>query len=259
MALPELTIEEVEYQYAHQYDTKEQWILGNIAISLLCAIIAVILRFVARKKRGIRLAWNDYMIVFSLVRSTLSLGGASHKNADLHHRYLRCNHQWYERMLLDCHDVLIFTATSLGLGYHVVIVGKDKGIEVAKMLAIAEMLFPIAGSTIRLSVLMFYVQVFGTSIRWFWRGVQLVGLQWILLMLAGFFCTVLQCVPLKLAWTSNHAERCLDIEKMVMSLTIYAIFLNFATLFLPLPLIMKLKLNWRKKIGISALFALAGG
>ena len=68
MVLPELTLEEVDYEFQHRYDTRQEWIYGNIAFSLLLACTAVVLRFVARRKRGLKIAWNDYTIILALVR-----------------------------------------------------------------------------------------------------------------------------------------------------------------------------------------------
>ena len=75
MVLPALTLEDVDYQFQHRYDNRQQWIYGNIAFSLLLAYAAVILRFVARRKRGLKIAWNDYTIVLGLVSPECVVGG----------------------------------------------------------------------------------------------------------------------------------------------------------------------------------------
>ena len=141
-----------------------------------------------------------------------------------------------------------------------IIVGKTNAIETAKWLYIAEVLFPIAGPLARISALLLYRAIFGKGNRKFNIGLNIVGSQWIVLAVAGFFCTLLQCVPIKRSWTQIHdAQHCLDLEKMVLSLTIYSVFVNFATLALPIPLIWRLKLTLRRKLAIGALFVLAGG
>lgn len=126
------------------------------------------------------------------------------------------------------------------------------------MLYLAEVLFPMAASAFRLSVLMLYHAIFGSGNKLFNNALKALGAQWILLVIVGFFCMVFQCVPVSYAWTTNHSERCLDLERTVFYLTLYSIFLSTATLVLPLPLIWKLQLSLRRKLALGVLFALGG-
>ena len=160
---------------------------------------------------------------------------------------------------LKYHQISCFTATSLGLGLHAVVVGIVNGTQVAKWLFIAEVISPFAGVVARISVLLLYQRIFGTRSRVFNVCLRIVGAGWISLAITGFLATLLQCLPIRLAWTTNHSEKCLNLEKTSLSLTIYSIFLNLATLMLPTPMIWRLNLTLRRNLAIAALFVTAGG
>ena len=146
------------------------------------------------------------------------------------------------------------------MGTHVVTVGVRKGIECAKSLYIIEVLFPACNSCVKISILLLYRSIFGaTRNRVFQIASKTLGALWLVLAVVGTCCTALQCWPVSYAWTTDHSEKCLDLEKMVFALAMFAIPLNVVTLVLPLPLIWKVQLSRKTRIGIALLFVLGGG
>ena len=150
-------------------------------------------------------------------------------------------------------------AIDLGFGLHIVIVGTKKGMETAKMLYVAEVLFPAANSTARISALLLYHAIFGSNCaRWFRIGLRVLGTLFVLLATTGTFCLILQCVPIHYSWETNHKVQCLDLTKFMFAMTLISVVLNIATLALPMPLIWNLRMTIRRKLAIGALFTLAG-
>ena len=151
-------------------------------------------------------------------------------------------------------------AVHYGMGTHIIYVGLTRGENVAEMFYLQEVLFPAFNSSVKISILLLYHSLFGaTRDRKFEITLRSLGALWLGLALVGTFTMIFQCWPIRLSWISNHAEQCLDLEKLILTLTIFSIPLNFATLIVPLPLIWKLHLTKRRKFVIGLLFVLGGG
>ena len=152
------------------------------------------------------------------------------------------------------------SAIRLGMGRHVLTVGREKAIRVAKMIYIFEVFFPACCLLSKLAILLLYNTLFGTKQnRKFVNALRVLAGAWISLSVVALFCIALQCWPVHLAWDSDHTQNCLDLSKMIFTLTLLTSICNIATLVLPLPLVWKLKLSVRKKIGVAMLFILGGG
>ncbi len=192
------------------------------------SVLAVALRLLSRRIQGLRLAWNDYTIVFALVTAVAMCA-------------------------------MSFYGIAWGMGRHVITVGLVNGEKVAQSFYITEVLFPVTNSAVKISILLLYNAIFsGVRNSSFTIALRTIGALWLLLAVMGTVCMVFQCWPIPLAWTSDHTMQCLDLEKMIYSLTIFSVFLNAATLILPLPLVWKLHLPHKRKLGVILLFILGG-
>lgn len=60
---------QIEYMLAHLDDDRRPNYIAANAICIGFAIVAVVLRFVSRTLAGVRLGWDDFTIVLSLVRA----------------------------------------------------------------------------------------------------------------------------------------------------------------------------------------------
>ena len=67
MVSPVTTPEDLQDQYEHRYDERQEWIYASVATALFFATLTVILQLMARRKQGLRLGWNDYTITVALV------------------------------------------------------------------------------------------------------------------------------------------------------------------------------------------------
>jgi nicotinamide riboside transporter PnuC len=56
----------------------QPWSIATVASVTVLAFVTVCLRLLARFERGQKLWWDDYMIIFSMVRSIFSLRSQLH-------------------------------------------------------------------------------------------------------------------------------------------------------------------------------------
>lgn len=106
-------------------------------------------------------------------------------------------------------------------------------------------------------MLCFFLRIFPD--RWFQRTVQVfivfVGLSAFALVILQIF----QCIPFDYNWEGwkgkMHAT-CLDVNGLTYAAASVAIVQDFIIILLPLPLLVKLRVGWRKKTGIILMFSL---
>jgi hypothetical protein len=65
MGMP--TLAQIQYMEAHITDDKRPNLIAAFTVSIALAYIAVILRFVARRRRGVQLLADDWLIFVALV------------------------------------------------------------------------------------------------------------------------------------------------------------------------------------------------
>lgn len=67
---------------------------------------------------------------------------------------------------------------------------------------------------------------------------------------------IFQCTPIAKFWDSDLEGKCVDIQAGAHSAAALAITSDFVTVLLPLPVIRKLNMSWRRKVGVMATFGL---
>jgi len=65
MAMP--TLAQIEYMKAHITDDKRHNLIATFIVSISLAYIAVILRFIARRRRRVQYLADDWLILVALV------------------------------------------------------------------------------------------------------------------------------------------------------------------------------------------------
>lgn len=65
-----------------------------------------------------------------------------------------------------------------------------------------------------------------------------------------------QCIPLSSIWDKNVTGKCLNLKATGYSGAAFSIVEDFAILLMPIPELLKLQLNRRKKIALSFMFSL---
>ncbi|KAL8689065.1 MAG: hypothetical protein Q9218_005173 [Villophora microphyllina] len=129
-----------------------------------------------------------------------------------------------------------------------------------KLCLSAQILFFWAASLNKISLLCFYKRLTTGGIYKLWYKWCIVGgIAFQVLMLIAFFISaVLACQPLSAFWEplAAYPHHCIDEGNYMLSFGIITIFLDFAILLLPIPLVMGLQLSRKQRIAVLTLFGL---
>ena len=117
-------------------------------------------------------------------------------------------------------------------------------------------MYTILLPTIKISILIFYCRIFET--RKFKTAAKIVGVFIILYMLAFVVTEFCICQPLDHYWNQVLGEtgKCFNYNKWSMAGAIINIITDAAILFLPIPMIWKLRVSKNQKIALSGVFLL---
>jgi hypothetical protein len=105
--------------------------------------------------------------------------------------------------------------------------------------------------------LIFYIRLF--HMRGFRTVAGMLIACNVIFVLSFDFVLIFQCNPISTAWKKwdgQHPGTCLDVNAIGWAAAAINIFLDLATIILPLPQIAKLQLSMRKKIPLFLVFAL---
>ncbi|KAI1763407.1 hypothetical protein GGR53DRAFT_531632 [Hypoxylon sp. FL1150] len=197
------------------------------SVFLLLAILAVIARFYARStsmsKRGI--STDDYLIVASLVFTTAAVG-------------------------LTYASVL-----DGGAGIHMVDLTEEQIAISLKLLVPAPLVWVIATSLVKLSVLFFYITIFTMPMI---RTAVFTVIALINgLVVAVLLETFLLCRPFEFTWNKTvPGGVCGDIKGAYLSTAIVNLAIDLAVVFLPMPVLWRLQMPIGKKLAVSAILGL---
>ncbi len=111
---------------------------------------------------------------------------------------------------------------------------------------------------VKISILLLYRRIFNSPA--FKQATLVVGALCIAWSLADVFTALFQCSPVSAAWNQALlvSSQCKDIKKIMMGITISNMFIDFIILCMPLPVVWKLQLSTRKKLGVCFIFVLGG-
>ncbi|KAH7131152.1 hypothetical protein EDB81DRAFT_131332 [Dactylonectria macrodidyma] len=128
---------------------------------------------------------------------------------------------------------------------------------VLKSFYIAAIGYKLANSGCRVSLLCFYLRIFGTSA--FRRAVvALISLN-VTIGITFALADALQCRPPAAFWrdwTREHGSRCASLSAISWSHAILNIIMDIATLAMAVWMVRGLKMRWRKKASVVGMFAL---
>ncbi|KAK0741849.1 hypothetical protein B0T21DRAFT_306114 [Apiosordaria backusii] len=111
----------------------------------------------------------------------------------------------------------------------------------------------------KISILCFYLRIFPNPT---FRIVTFVVMTWVSLSGVIFvFCQIFQCVPIPYIWEGWRKGEfgpftCLDINTLGYTTAAFSIAQDIVILVMPLPLLIKLNVSLRSKIGIIVMFSL---
>jgi hypothetical protein len=108
-----------------------------------------------------------------------------------------------------------------------------------------------------ISILLFYRRIFGVN-PMFKRLSTVVIVLHVLWAIPGFLVETFVCTPVNTMWADPLAmpEKCIFYSTYWMTMMVIELLLDVIVLALPIHAIAKLKLSWKKKCGIAAIFML---
>ncbi|KAI7782216.1 hypothetical protein LA080_013761 [Diaporthe eres] len=126
-----------------------------------------------------------------------------------------------------------------------------------KVYFIFEILYTVTLGMIKISICFLYIRIFSNStlkkVLW---GTQTFNILLIVVFLCADFG---QCVPLSYfwdAWDKEHSGSCFDINAMAYTHSAINIALDVWMLILPAIQVWRLNMSFKKKLGVSAMFAI---
>lgn len=145
--------------------------------------------------------------------------------------------------------------TSNGLGRDIWTVFPEQITNFIHVFYVMEILYFGQLALLKLSLLFFYQRIFpGPGIRkLLWASIFFDILWGVVFVFVGTF----QCQPISHYWKSwdgEHKGKCFDVNAMAWGNAGISIILDGWMLALPMSQIIHLKLHWRKKLGVAAMF-----
>ena len=119
-----------------------------------------------------------------------------------------------------------------------------------------EVLYNSAMVPVKLSILLLYRRIF--PVQWFTRTLFAVAVLVFSYTLAGTMTVIFQCVPVKHDWNAAVPATCVDFEAELISLGVINSLTDFLILFLPIPMLWKLKTSTTRKLQLTGMFGLGG-
>ncbi|KAK1975181.1 integral membrane protein [Colletotrichum cereale] len=188
------------------------------------AIPAVALRCVSRWRATGRLWWDDWMAVLATI---LLAGMAS----------------------------IEITSADLGFGMHYWNIELVNGRKLIQLFYVVQMLYILIQVFAKISILLFFSRIFPA--RWFQLTVRYFIVILLLHGLAYVIVTAFQCTPILAIWDRSNPNRtCLNVTAIWYSGATFSLLEEIVILFLPIPELVKLQINIRKKMALSFMFSL---
>ena len=152
------------------------------------------------------------------------------------------------------------TGCHYGMGKHLLALQLPDAQRAGEAAYIFEAIFPFCTTTTKISILLLYRRIFTTHTPWFkWTlyAIMAFSISW---TLAGFFTLIFQCTPVRHYWEKivPHAY-CLNWASALIALAAINAVWNASILLLPLPMIWKLQMPFRRRIAVSAIFVIGSG
>ncbi|RMZ67765.1 integral membrane [Pyrenophora seminiperda CCB06] len=197
---------------------------GTTTTLLVLAFVFVVLRFLARWKRGLKYGADDWMIVVSLM-VCFAAGG------------------------------LNYGMIHWGLGKHAVNLPPGNITMVLKLLVAFECVYCTGVGMVKLSLLLMYMRIFPT--KDFRIGAYILGFLTIGWVIAINFVSIFQCHPIKKAWLGPAIEgTCINLKASFIGNAIPNILTDIAILCMPVTQVLKLQVSVAHRASLIFMFAL---
>lgn len=227
-------------------------------VGIVVAIIAVLMRL-ANRALDRRLALDDYILIFTLVRETLvwCIRMLANRRSSLLLGSLALEssvcislYPVYSVYLLMC------VVRNYGLGKDMWTIPFDNIRQILKLFFIEEEMYCVCIATIKISILCLYLNIFPN------RGVRIatyimlaISLVW---AIVSFFVLLFSCSPISYywdMWDGEHTGKCMSHDKILVAHSISNIVLDVLIVAIPMPTLATLHMPLEKRLGVCVMFA----
>ncbi|OJJ07025.1 hypothetical protein ASPVEDRAFT_141141 [Aspergillus versicolor CBS 583.65] len=211
-------------------DSLQPWTVATVSAVTVLAFVAVCLRLLARFERKQKLWWDDWMIIWSMVRKQASKA--------------------WNFVVVG----FIFAMHHNGMGLHANTLHPNNVVLIAKFLVVAEILYAFNLVWTKLSILFFYYRIF--HLPYFKRWAYAIAIFVIAWVICVTFLFIFICVPVQKLWYPQLPGHCINQVGTWIANAISTIASDLAILILPLPQIWKLQLRAAEKAALTFAFSL---
>ncbi|KAI1811392.1 hypothetical protein GGS20DRAFT_579099 [Poronia punctata] len=208
---------------------QESAIIGVALLSAVFATVALALRIWARNFQRFGMMADDYLMIIALIFTYGTL-------------------------------VITILGAKAGAGKHVWALHPQDIANIFRLLYSYTFIYAGSVAFTKLSILLFYRRLFERGSRGFKIRLGFAAFFTIGYLFSIWGAAAGLCVPTRFFWTQFLGEtgRCIDINATFLSLTCLNLVADILVLIVPIPEIMGLQMNTKKKMGVIAVMALGG-
>ena len=122
-----------------------------------------------------------------------------------------------------------------------------------------DMIYSVALAMIKISILLLILRIFLSTQRdkfyWVTQGLIAVNTIFYIIFL---FVPIFLCKPLSKIWNPDEPGKCLKIFDLYIASAAFNMISDIAMLSVPIFLIWKLQMSYRRKLGVSLIFGVGG-
>ncbi|KAH7361008.1 hypothetical protein BKA65DRAFT_547708 [Rhexocercosporidium sp. MPI-PUGE-AT-0058] len=148
----------------------------------------------------------------------------------------------------------IYNGLINGYGRHYWDLDPTKIENLLKVFYVSELLYIVALTLVKASILVFYLRVF--TPRWFVIVDLMTLCVAVLAGLAIMFCLIFQCSPISGVWDRTQSTQCLDVNTLSYLSAAISVVLDVVILILPIPVLIRLKMSFKEKLSLIMMFSL---
>ncbi|CZR68219.1 uncharacterized protein PAC_18118 [Phialocephala subalpina] len=222
LALSKVSAQSCQLPFENRTD-----LLIDVFITILTATGFVVLVRVVSKALDKKLALEDYIIVFALSMSF-------------------------------CSNSMVIAFAHDGFGKHVYSLQNGDLFQALKHFYIAENIYVVVLGLTKISILAFYLRIFQHQ-EWFRIGVHTLICITILSTAIISILTIFQCHPVTYFWDKDIKDgACLNQNALAYANSGMSIAQDIMIIVLPIPVVVKLNMDIRRKVGVAFMFAVGG-
>ncbi|KAH6642006.1 hypothetical protein C7974DRAFT_326858 [Boeremia exigua] len=182
----------------------------------------------------------------------------------LYSRWLKTRRLWCDdayailaAVLLITVSVIILEMSLKGFGLHYWNVPTTNAVILLKLFYVCQMLYVAVQIVSKIAILALYSRLFPDHIKWFRWSVRGMFAFMIIHGLVFLLLVVFQCLPISAIWDKTvTSAKCLPVSAAIgFTGAGLSILEDIIILLLPLPVVWKLQMNLRKKIGVIFLIS----